>query len=230
MSERIYARLLLLYPKSFREAYSEDALQLFRDRLHDETGSVRRARLWLDIIFDLTTSLARLYLGSSGQIIMAYAGEASPGPVLFVFEPTAMNPATIMCAFALASITFCVIPALIGPITPLDTSQTVSFATPSVPMDSAYTAASGLSLAAGPLLQGASIMPEPQMIRASSNCSLPIFEPARNAAHSLPIRRKIMHAHFKTSRIHILIRRVRQEHIQPALRVAVLKAENCSFR
>ena len=36
MSEKIYAWLLRLYPSRFREAYGDEAVQLFRDRARDE--------------------------------------------------------------------------------------------------------------------------------------------------------------------------------------------------
>ncbi len=50
MSEKIYALLLLLYPSRFREEYSEEALQLFRDCAHDEKGLVPKLRLWLKML------------------------------------------------------------------------------------------------------------------------------------------------------------------------------------
>ncbi len=56
MSERIYAWLLCLYPSRFRDAYGDDALQLFRDRARDEKGFVPRVRLWLDLLADLGIS------------------------------------------------------------------------------------------------------------------------------------------------------------------------------
>ena len=57
MSEKIYAALLRLYPSHFRDLYGEQALQLFRDRARDETGFVRRTRLWLDLVVDLLISV-----------------------------------------------------------------------------------------------------------------------------------------------------------------------------
>jgi len=45
MSEEMYIRLLRLYPSRFRKEYEDEALQLIRDRLHDETGFFKRARL-----------------------------------------------------------------------------------------------------------------------------------------------------------------------------------------
>ena len=61
MSEKLYSWLLRLYPARFREAYGEEALQLFRDRLHDEPGLLLRLRLWLDLISDFALSLPRQY-------------------------------------------------------------------------------------------------------------------------------------------------------------------------
>ena len=58
MSEKLYSCLLRLYPAHFREAYGDEALQLFRDRARHEPGF----RLWLDIIIDLAISLPRQYL------------------------------------------------------------------------------------------------------------------------------------------------------------------------
>lgn len=61
MSEKIYAWLFRLYPSRFREAYGEDALQLFRDRARDERGFLLRFRLWIDLIADLALSVPREY-------------------------------------------------------------------------------------------------------------------------------------------------------------------------
>jgi hypothetical protein len=61
MSEKIYAWLLRLYPSHFREAYSNEALQLFRDRARDEKGLFPSLRLWLDLLADLVISIPREY-------------------------------------------------------------------------------------------------------------------------------------------------------------------------
>jgi hypothetical protein len=61
MSERIYLLLLRLYPSQFRRSYGEEALQLFRDRLQDETGFLRRSRLWLELVIDLGALHVRGY-------------------------------------------------------------------------------------------------------------------------------------------------------------------------
>jgi hypothetical protein len=61
MSEKIYACLLRLYPREFRETYGEEALQVFRDRAREEKGFPRTVRLWLDLVVDLAISLPREY-------------------------------------------------------------------------------------------------------------------------------------------------------------------------
>lgn len=64
MFEKIYTRLLLLYPSRFRKEYKDEAQQLIQDRLHDETGFFRRARLWLDLVADLFLGLPQAYKNS----------------------------------------------------------------------------------------------------------------------------------------------------------------------
>jgi hypothetical protein len=61
MSEKIYARLLRLYPSSFRKKYEGEALQLIRDRLRDEAGFFERARLWWDLVVDVLAGLPSAY-------------------------------------------------------------------------------------------------------------------------------------------------------------------------
>jgi hypothetical protein len=61
MSEKIYAFLLRLFPQHFKQSYDMEALQLFRDRLRDESGMIPRFRLWLDLLADLAVSLPREY-------------------------------------------------------------------------------------------------------------------------------------------------------------------------
>ncbi len=64
MSEKIYARLLRLYPSRFRKQYEAEALQLIRDRLRDERGFYNRARLWWDLATDVLASLPSAYQNS----------------------------------------------------------------------------------------------------------------------------------------------------------------------
>jgi hypothetical protein len=64
MSEKIYTRLLRLYPSRFRKEYQGEALQLIRDRLRDERGFFKRARLWWDLISDVFAGLPSAYRNS----------------------------------------------------------------------------------------------------------------------------------------------------------------------
>jgi hypothetical protein len=86
MSEKIYACLLRFYPSRFRESHGEDALQLLRDRLRDETGLLGRTRLWIDLLLDFAVSLPREY--RRGQPVLAAASASShhAGPAFFVLE------------------------------------------------------------------------------------------------------------------------------------------------
>ncbi len=64
MSEKIYTCLFRLYPASFRKEYEGEALQLIRDRLRDETGFFKRARLWWDLVADVLAQLPSAYRNS----------------------------------------------------------------------------------------------------------------------------------------------------------------------
>jgi hypothetical protein len=64
MSEKIYTRLLRLYPSRFRKEYEGEALQLIRDRLRDERGFFKRARLWWDLVADVLAGLPSAYRNS----------------------------------------------------------------------------------------------------------------------------------------------------------------------
>jgi peptidase S41-like protein len=107
MSEKLYARLLQLFPKRFRDAYGEDALQLFRDRARDEQGGLPTLRLWLDLLADLAISVPREYFYAEPELLAArprsggvpsfyFLGEESPRPGALVFG-------TLLSVLALAT-------------------------------------------------------------------------------------------------------------------------------
>lgn len=97
MSEKIYAWLLRLYPASFRERYGEEALQLFRDRASDEKGSVRRLRLWLDLISDLVISVPREYYYFEPELLGASADQRLGGmPSFVVIEGGSPRPGALL--------------------------------------------------------------------------------------------------------------------------------------
>ena len=79
MSEIIYAWLLRLYPSSFREAYGEEALQLFRDRARHERGLGAGLRLWFDLLSDLVLFLPRWYQHNPAPLVTSQAQLGSDG-------------------------------------------------------------------------------------------------------------------------------------------------------
>ncbi len=54
--DRVYRRLLMLYPAQHRREYSEPMVQLVRDRMRDEGGGLRTGLLWAQILVDLMRS------------------------------------------------------------------------------------------------------------------------------------------------------------------------------
>src|SRR5262249_4178649 len=83
MSEKIYAWLLRLYPSHFREAYGDQALQLFRDRARHEKGFLG-IRLWLDLLADLVISVPREYRYSQQSLVAASAQQHFDGVPSFI--------------------------------------------------------------------------------------------------------------------------------------------------
>jgi hypothetical protein len=75
MHERVYRLLLRLYPAQFRRTHGEEALLLFRDRLRDEAGSLRRVRLWLDLLADFGEIRLRGYRELTPAAAVAASGE-----------------------------------------------------------------------------------------------------------------------------------------------------------
>ncbi|HEX5413150.1 MAG TPA: S41 family peptidase [Terriglobia bacterium] len=65
MFEKICACLLRLYPSAFRARYEEEALQLYRDRLRDETGMFQRCRLYFDLLLDALVALPQAWGNTS---------------------------------------------------------------------------------------------------------------------------------------------------------------------
>jgi len=79
MSEKIYPRLLRLYPSSFRKRYEDEALQLIRDRLRDETGVFKKVRLGWDLVRDAFAGLPRAYRNSYPVTVEAAASANADG-------------------------------------------------------------------------------------------------------------------------------------------------------
>jgi hypothetical protein len=105
MSERIYACLLRLFPSYFREAYGDEALQLFRDRANDEKGFFPRARLWLDLLADLAISVPRQYRYVRPALTGAAVQQRLEcAPVFFVLLDESPGPGALIFGCALSMI------------------------------------------------------------------------------------------------------------------------------
>jgi len=83
MSEKIFAWLLRLYPSHFRQAYGDDARQLFRDRARDEQGFFSSLRLWWDLLTDSAVSIPREHYSSPTARIEAPVRQCSDGSLSF---------------------------------------------------------------------------------------------------------------------------------------------------
>ena len=56
LSEKVYRRLLFVYPKEHRREYGELMVQLFRDRMRRDGGGFRVPIVWMQMIFDLVVA------------------------------------------------------------------------------------------------------------------------------------------------------------------------------
>lgn len=103
ISERIYGWLLRLYPSAFREKYREEALQLYRDRVRDETGVYLKARLYCDLLLDALNGLPQAWRNSRGATTapsLVMNGDGTPSFQLLEQEP--LRPATILLGSAVS--------------------------------------------------------------------------------------------------------------------------------
>ena len=98
MSEKIYAWLLRFYPPRFREAYGDEALQLFRDRFRHERGVLPRLRLWLDLLADFAISVPRM----RHDVQPALSG----APSFQVLENESLRPGAVLLGAALSLVAF----------------------------------------------------------------------------------------------------------------------------
>jgi hypothetical protein len=78
MHERVYRLLLRFYPAPFRRTHGDEALLLFRDRLRDEAGFLRRVRLWVDLLTDFGAIRLRGYRELPLAHAVAVSGNGVP--------------------------------------------------------------------------------------------------------------------------------------------------------
>ena len=115
MSERIFALLLRLYPKRFREQYGAEYLQLSRERLRDETGLGRRLRMWFDLLVDLAVSLPCEYRRVESEWIGRSAPQSARDvPAFMVLESHSPAQSHLLFAGVVSVLTFVGLPTLIN--------------------------------------------------------------------------------------------------------------------
>src|SRR6266481_8763272 len=113
MSEVIFCLLFHLYPSHFRQEYGAEALQLFRDRTHNETGLWPSVRLWFDLLADLVISLPREYCYKRPDIATAPAKTCLNGtPTFFVFDTASPGRRPLLLGGLLSLITLVSFPRL----------------------------------------------------------------------------------------------------------------------
>jgi hypothetical protein len=96
MSERIFAFLLSLYPRGFREKYFQEAMLLYRDRYRYETGVLRRTRLWCDLVADLATGLPRAWQTFCPVAAVPSESRITNGPSFHLLHSEPLRPAVIL--------------------------------------------------------------------------------------------------------------------------------------
>jgi hypothetical protein len=107
MSEKIYACLLRLYPALFRQKYGAEALQLFRDRMRDQRGSVRKVRVWIDLLTDFALGLPLAYRNTYTTATATPALQTATGlPAFRTLEEEPLRPGSVLMGaiFAIATL------------------------------------------------------------------------------------------------------------------------------
>ena len=126
MSEQLFAFLLRLYPDAFREKYRDEALQLYRDRLHDETGVFPRARLYVDLLADAARGLPQAWRNSyDANPAPSLAPNAEGVPSFRMLENEKLRPESIAIGSTLsvlALVVFGLLMSLPDPFLPLSKS------------------------------------------------------------------------------------------------------------
>jgi len=108
MSEKLYAWLLRLYPARFRAAFGDEALQLYRDRSRDETGFLRKLRLWLDLLADLAVTLTRDYTPAAAP------APFETGPSLLLLPDQSPRTAAMLFGSLISLATLVALPFLVS--------------------------------------------------------------------------------------------------------------------
>ena len=102
-SERVYRKLLLAYPRSFRARYEEETVRVFLDQVRDADVADRsgeRAALWVRSVADIASSAPSEHLRKETTV----AKRVDPGSVALVVSPERTGPMRL--GYAIASLPF----------------------------------------------------------------------------------------------------------------------------
>jgi hypothetical protein len=115
MFEKMYTRLLRLYPSRFRKEYEGEALQLIRDRLRDERGFCKRGRLLWDLVADVSAGLPQAYRNSYAATEAASLSLYAEGiPSFKVLEEEPIGRGSILLGGTLSLATIAAFGFLLG--------------------------------------------------------------------------------------------------------------------
>jgi hypothetical protein len=131
MSEKVFRLLLYLYPSRFRREYGDEALQLFRDRMRDETGVSPSVRLWYDLLTDLVISLPREYSHTRLEVVGASPKPCLNGtPTFFMFETTSPGRRPLFLGGLMSLIMLVSFPKLMNEVSNFQLPSSWSIASP----------------------------------------------------------------------------------------------------
>ena len=169
MSDRIFSLLLRLYPPRFRCEYGQEMLQLYRDRCRDETGPLRRARLFCDLLLDAATGVTRAwrysyFFGTAGSLVPT--NQAQPSFRLLEREP--LRPGAVFVGSTLSFAALVAFGAIMSLPSPF--RETSKSGRPSSPIESVLERVnrsstqdnSGQVAVIGPLPDASSLQSAPQ--------------------------------------------------------------------
>ncbi|MGC2398933.1 MAG: S41 family peptidase [Acidobacteriaceae bacterium] len=114
-SERMFGWLLRLYPSSFREKFRDEAVQLFRDRLRDEAGFFRKARLYGDLLLDAFHGLPQAWrTARAATITPSLVANGDGTPSFGMLEEQPLRPSSILMGSTISCVVLMAFGALLG--------------------------------------------------------------------------------------------------------------------
>ena len=130
MSERAFTWLVRLYPAAFRQKYGQETLQLYRDRMRDERGFMRRILLYRDLMVDAVIGAPQAWRNSYAETgAGTFVGGVSGLPAFHLLdrEPLGVGPVAIGCVFSISALVgFGLVMRIPAPVCAAHASATLS--------------------------------------------------------------------------------------------------------